>query len=204
MTFGARIKTIVVLVMVISTSQLSFAQAIDPNKSAKAAARSDVEFISSNIRDNEDAIFLSRKAVERSKDERVKELAQLMVDNHIAILYSMEQLGSAGKGVAGKNTSAAGGSEPAAVVNEKLSSLSGPVFDSVWVSSLLPIQQAKYDEYTAAKETVTNGQLKLAVSQALPLLRKHISQLKSTEKYLVRLAIQKRKEEAAAKKAKQS
>ncbi len=65
---------------------------------------------------------------------------------------------------------------------------------------MLPMQQAKLEELTLAKETVTNPQLKMAVSEALPKLRKQVSQLNSVQKYLVRMATQKRKEEEAKRK----
>jgi uncharacterized protein (DUF305 family) len=178
----------------------TYAQAIDPNRSAKAAQRSDAEMIVENIRDHEDVVFLSEKALERTKDERVKELAQLIYDNHIAMLYSMETLQAAGKGSSGQRAAGEVNRPEAAAVNEKLAPLRGPVFDSVWVASMLPMQQAKLEELTQAKETVTNPQLKMAVSEALPKLRKQVSQLNSVQKYLVRLATQKRKEEEAKRK----
>ena len=180
---------------------LLIAQAIDPNKSARAAARNDAEFIAENIKDNEDAVFLAQQALERSKDERVKELAQLLVDDHISMLYAMQQLETAGKGAsAGKPVAPESNRPEAASVNAKLTQVSGPVFDSVWVSSLLPLQQAKYDELTQAKETVTNPQLRMAVSEALPKVRKHVSQLNSVQKYLAKMALQKRKEAEARRK----
>ena len=174
------------------------AQAIDPNKSARAAARNDAEFIAENIRDNEDVVFLAQKAVDKGTDTRVKELAQLILDDHTQMLYAMEQLETAGKG-ASKDDPARGSQEraAAAVINEKLDAARRSDFDSVWVESLIPVHEAKYAELTAAKESAMNTQLKMAISQSLPLLRKHLTQLKSVQKYLIKIATQKRKEEAA-------
>jgi hypothetical protein len=62
------------------------------------------------------------------------------------------------------------------------------------------MQQAKYDELTQAKESVTNPQLRMAISEALPKVRKHVSQLNSVQKYLAKMALQKRKEAEARRK----
>ncbi len=181
-------------------STFARAQAIDPQRSARAAATSDNQFISSSIADNEDVMFLSQQAREHATDERVKELAEQMQENHGGMMYSLEQLQNAGTGSAKKgNTEIT--REQAAAVNKKLATVSGAEFDSVWVANLLIMQQAKLDELTQAKESVTNPQLRTAITDALPLVRKEVSQLKSIQKYLIKIAIQKKKEEEAARKA---
>jgi putative membrane protein len=177
------------------------AQAIDPTKSAKAAALSDSKLISKNIEDNEDVMFLSQKAMERATEPRIKELAQQMLTDHTAMLYAIEQLQTAGTGSSNLNAGKTDGvHEQTALVNEKLSKFSGAVFDSLWVSNLLDMQQAKYDELTQTKLTVTNPQLKMAVTEAIPLVKKSLSQLKSLQKSMIKMAIQKRKEEAKKEK----
>jgi predicted outer membrane protein len=178
-----------------------FSQNPPPAGSAKAAAVSDAQFIAENIEYNEDIMFLAQKAVERTEDERLKELAQRMVEDHSAMLYSMEHLKTAGTGTSGSVSHRDNTKRPGTIVNSKLSMTPVQDYDSVWVASLLDLQQAKYDQYTLAKETVTNPQLKMAINDAMPLLRKHLTQLKSVQKYLIRLGVQERKE--AARKAKE-
>lgn len=177
------------------------AQAIDPQKSARAAAASDAQFIADGIIYNEGVIFLSQKALERATDTRVKDLAQLILNDHTAMLYSMEQLATAGTGASKpKDNNALNNHQQAAELNAGLSRVPKADFDSMWAANLLTLCEPKYNELVAAKETVTNPRLKMAVTEAIPLLRKHVSQLRSTQKYLVKLATQKRKEEALLKK----
>lgn len=189
------------LVMVTFSSTSLLAQAVAPERSANAAAVSDVQFIARGIEYNKDLMFLSRKAIDRAAEAKIKELAPQMLEDHSAMLYSMQQLQTAGAGSASQS----GGTEDkyrkeAAEINAKLSNVSGADFDSVWVANLLNMQQAKYDELTQAKETVTNPQLKMAISEAIPMMRKQVTQLRSLQKYLIRVAIQKRKEEALQRK----
>lgn len=183
-----------------STNSLS-AQSIAPEKSAKAAAISDVQLIARNIKDNEDIMFLSQKAIERAADPRMRELAQQMLADHTAMLYAIEQLETAGTGSSNQSAGKAEGvHELAAEINERLSRLSGADFDTLWVSNLLVMQQAKYDELLQAKVTVTNPQLKMAVSGAIPLIRKNLGKLKSLQKSLIKEALQKKKEAARKEK----
>lgn len=173
------------------------AQVIAPEKSAREAAISDTRFIATSIEDNEDAMFLSQKAIDRAADARVKELARQMLEDHTGMLYAMEQLKAAGGGSSNPGTSGTNNEQSqVAVVNEKLSGVSGADFDTIWVSSLLNMQQGKYDELSGAKGTVTNPQLKMAITEAIPLIRKHLSQLRSLQKYLTKMAIQKKKQAA--------
>src|SRR5678809_159111 len=76
----------------------SRAQAIDPNRSAKAAVASDAKLITTSIDNNEYMMYLSQQAMTRGTDMRVKELAEQMLNDHTSMLYSMEQLASAGTG----------------------------------------------------------------------------------------------------------
>ena len=191
---------IVILLHLILFSVAATAQAIDPQRSARAAQQSDGHFISGNIADNEDAMYLSRKGAERGGDSKVKELAQEMLANHTQILYGFQQLENAGTGSHAHDPGAAEQQNKFMTdLNGKLAMLSGPEFDSVWVANLLMMQETKYSELTQAKETVTNPQLIMAITAAVPLLRKEISQLKSIQKHLIRVETQKRKEEQRKK-----
>lgn len=182
----------------------AYGQAVDPNKTAKAEVMRDAEFVTINIRDNEDAVFLSQKAADRGTEIRLKELAQTMIENHSAMLYQMQQLQSAGTGTSKQQAGSGKGSPAAADLNYKLARTPGEDFDTTWIQGVLAMQEAKYQELVQAKETVRNSQLKMAITDAIPLVRKEISELKSIYKYLLKSAIQKKKEAAArAKQAKQ-
>lgn len=191
--------------LVVMTFMLSgvpaYSQAIDPQKSARAAANSDVEFIAANIENNEDMIFLSQKAVDRTRDERVKELAQQMTTDHTQMFYSFQQLASAGKGTTKKKSVINAESHLlAGKFNSQIASTAAADFDSVWIAGMINLRQPKYDELLQAKETVMNPQIKMAIADALALIKKHLSQLRSIQKYLARNAAQLRREEAMRKK----
>lgn len=178
----------------------SHAQVIDPSKSANAAAVSDKQYIANSIAYNEGVIFLTQKGTGQVKEERLKELVQQMLTDHSQMLYSMEQLEAAGTGESNLKSKKQLVNKQAIEVNGKLPASAGPDFDSVWVANLLIMQDGRYNELVQAKETVTNPQLKMVITEAVPLVRKHLSQLKSIQKYLIRVATQKRKEEAQRKK----
>lgn len=175
------------------------AQAIDPQKSAMAAAVSDTRLIANNIQDNQDELTLLQKALDRSRNPTIKELAQQMIEDHTTILYSLQELNAAGSGASGQN---AGGPVneahvQASKLDARLSGASGSDFDTIWVANMLIRDQAKFDELSQAKTTVTNPQLKMAITEAVPLIRKHRSQLNTLQKSLARMAIQKKKQAAA-------
>ncbi len=192
---------IFLLLGLIAVTGLVRAQVIDPERSANAAAMNDKKFIADNIRYNEDIVFLAQKGRERATDARVRELTEQVETDHSAILYSMEQLQAAGTGESTQQPVQADKSPRIATpINMELSTVSGGEFDSVWIANLLILHQAKYDELILAKEAAMNTQLKMAITTAIPLVRKNLSQLKSVQKYLVKLAIQRKKEAAAAAK----
>jgi predicted outer membrane protein len=177
----------------------SLAQAA-PQKSAKEAALSENKFIAHSIEDNEDAMFLSQKAIDHATDPRIKELAQQMLEDYSTTLYAMEQLAVAGTGSSKKSAGITDNRhQQAADLNGRLSAVRGTDFDTLWVSNLLFMQQEKYDEMTQAKETVTNLRLKMAITDAIPLIRKHLTQLRALNKNLAKMLMQKKKEEARKK-----
>ncbi len=186
---------IVVILSIVCPASSLWAQAVDPAKTAKAAVQNDANYVSSAIEYNEDVIYLSQQAISKGIDSRVKELAQLMMEDHTTMLYGMEQLQTSGKGV---NTQVQQQGKPrlAIEVNNQITHISGTDFDSIWTAGMLAVVQEKYDGLAAAEEEAWNPQLKAAIKSSAPLLRKHITQLKSTQKHLVRVATQKRKEEA--------
>jgi putative membrane protein len=171
---------------IVATS--SSAQAIAPEKSAAAAATSDTRRIAVGIADNQNAMMLSQKATTRSQNARLRELAQQMVEDHTTMLYSLQELASAGGSSGQPLDSRDNSRQPAADLNNRLAAVSGSDFDTLWVSGMLNLQQPWYDDLVLAKGTVTNPQLKMAITEAIPLMRKHCSQLKALQKDLARSA----------------
>jgi hypothetical protein len=179
------------------------AQAIAYEKSAKAAVMNDNHFIAANIEDIKSVLFLSQQAKDRATDEGVRDFIQDIVPDQTALLYSMEQLASAGTGSAGKEVADDQDIvKKTAEINNKLSTVSGSDFDTLWVSNMLNFQRAKYEELLQVKVTATNPQLKMAVTEAIPIVRKEVTQLKSMQQRIVKMLLQQQKEAAAAAKKK--
>lgn len=191
------------LVILVFGPDSASAQAIAPEKSAHAGAVNDAQFITRNIEYNEDAMFLAQKAAERAAEPRIREFAQQMLSDHTDMLYAMEELNAAGTGSSNQNAGKSqAGQSPVSSIVSALSLVSGGDFDTLWVSKILTLQQAKYDELTQVKEATANLRLKMALTEAIPVIRKHVSQLKSLQKYLIKADIQKKKQAAAAEKKK--
>ena len=189
---------IVILVSVFVMFQAfeAVGQVSPPKQSAKQAVMSDARFVAKNIEDNEFMMALCRRGAERGTDSRLKELADQMLSDHSGMLYSLQQLASAGTGSSGGTTAAGPEDNEAQQAIGKLSGLGGEQFDTTWVSSLLKIHQSRYDELTLAKQTVSYSQLKTAVTEAASVIRKQLTKLKSLQKALARAIIQRQKEEA--------
>lgn len=164
---------------------------------------SDSRLIAVNIGDNEGAMFLAREAMERGTDSRVKELAEQMLADHTAILYEFQQLQAAGAGARQGEQSPQSTSKATTDAYAPISKCTRADFDSVWVANVMVMQQNKYDELTQIAETVANPQLKMAISRAVPPIRKQLAQLRSIQRYLVKMAVQRRKEAERERKSKQ-
>ncbi|MBA4168739.1 MAG: DUF4142 domain-containing protein [Chitinophagaceae bacterium] len=176
------------------------AQAMAPEKSANAAAMSDSRFIITNIQDNQDAMILLQKAADHSTNSRIKELAQQMIEDHTSMLYSLQELNAAGAGGSTQNALGTTGDAhiQASKLEARLSGASGSDFDTMWVANMLIRDAAKFDELSQAKTSATNPQLKMAITEALPIVRRHRSQLNMLQKDLAKMAIQKKKQSVRA------
>lgn len=191
-----KILPVFILLSVLFT--LTIHAQVASERSSKSAAKYDSEFITGNIEDLQDILFFSRQALDRASNTRTKEIAEQMIPDYTTVIYSMEQLASAGGNGSNKEKSEGSFKETAAL-NGKLGGLKGLDFDTLWVSNLLTMQQTKYDELSEAKDVVTNSRLKMAITDALPVVRRYVSQLKSLQKSLVRMLLQQQKEAARKK-----
>ena len=183
----------------ISTILLIIVSLTASAQSSKTNAQYDSKLIAGSIEDFHDILYFTQKAMDRASDTRTKEIAQEMLTDYTTTIYSFEQLASAGSGSGNHAEKGEGIFKETSAFNSKLSLLSGFEYDTLWVSNLIIMQQAKYDEFTQAKEKATNSQLKAAVTEAIPVIRKHNSKLKSLQKSLVRMMIQEKKEAARKK-----
>jgi hypothetical protein len=180
----------VCVVIALFAFQPKFLQA-QQQKGAHEAATTDSRFIVSNIDHNEGVVFLSRKGKERAQDEKVRELADQMVADYISILYEYEQLNVAGGHA---NQPASTSSAEASEIYSKISTARGDNFDTLWVSNLLLMQTKKYDELSAAKDNMQNPQLNMVIKRTIPVIKKNVTQLKTLQRYLLKMDVQRKKE----------
>src|SRR5215207_7778816 len=78
------------------TPEYTSGQANDPRASARSSALYDAQSISGNVSKVGDVLFFTRMAVDRSGEKEIKELANEMVPDFTSVLFSMEQLATAG------------------------------------------------------------------------------------------------------------
>lgn len=192
-------KTIIsVFILTLFTALHTFSQAGDPKASSQSSAQYDAASISANIAYNRDIMYLARMAGERgTKTETIEEANEMLTD-FTELLYSFEQLETS----AGNRAKQAGVSNQAVQLNDALSSARGFSFDTTWLGGMLRMHQAKFIDLTSQKENATDSRLKTSVSQAMPIIRRHITKLNSLQKQLVRRDLQEKKE-AAKQKAKE-
>jgi len=191
-------KTIIgvfVLIQLSLSSLHSFSQAADPKSSSRSSAQYDAASISANIAYNRDIMYLSRMGSERgTKTETIEEADEMLTD-FTELLYSFEQLETS----AGNKAKQAGVSSQAVELNEALSSARGFSFDTLWMGGMLRMHQAKLIDLAAQKENSTDSRLKTSVTQAMPILKRHITKLNSLQKQMVRKNLQEKKEAAKQK-----
>lgn len=187
-----------VFILLTFLSTLNINAQVGSERSSRSAAQYDSELIKGNIADLQDILFFSRQALDRASDIRTKEIAGQMIPDYTTVVYSMEQLETAG-GTGTSKEKSGGSFKETTALNGKLAGSRGMDFDTLWVSNLLSMQQMKYDELSQAKGIVTNSRLKMAITDALPVVRRYVSQLKSLQKTLVKMLIQQQKEAAINK-----
>ena len=191
----------VALLFLFSTS--SNAQSADPRRSSKTAAQYDAASINMNIADCGDFMFFAKMGADRGNTSETIELAQDVLADFTEILYSMEQLAAAGSHSSDRPPAEAKGSLPEAVaLNDLLSSSHGFSFDTAWAGGMLRLHQTKYMDFADQKVKATNERLRTAVTEAMPILKRHMTKLNTYQKQLIKQDLMEKKEaarEAAAK-----
>lgn len=176
----------------------------NPRASARSAAQYDAASIDENIGHNRDVIYFSQMAIDHGTIAETKDLAKEMLEDFTGLLYSMEQLATAGgKGEHTLNSKLADIKN----LNEILSQARGFSFDTAWVGGLLRMQQLKLNGLNEQKNNATNERLKSAVTEAIPVLKRYITRLNTLQKQLIRRDLQEKKEaarEQAAEKKRKS
>lgn len=185
-------KTVIVIGFLI-LSQVSSAQN-DPRSSSKSAAQYDASSIDENIAHDRDMMYFSQLAIDRGTIADTKDAARDMLADFTALLYSMEQLATAGG--KGERAAANDAAQEAKNLNEQLAISRGFTFDTAWIGGILRMHQLNIDRLTVQKSNATNERLKAAVTEAIPVVKKYVTRLNSLQKQLVRRDLQEKKQAA--------
>lgn len=198
-------KTFISIILIILFFiQLTSAQS-NPKSSSRSAAQYDAASIDENISDNRDVIYFSQVAIERGTIAETKNLARDMLADFTGLLYSMEQLATAGGGSSVSKGQVTSAIQEAKNLNAVLSVSRGFSFDTAWIGGVLRLHQLNMNELNDQKTNATNERLKEAVAEAIPVLKRYITRLNTLQKQLIKRDLQEKKEAArqeAAKKQK--
>jgi predicted outer membrane protein len=194
-------KTFISIIFtILCFTNLTSAQS-NPKSSSRSAAQYDAASIDQNISDNRDVIYFSQVAIERGTIAETKDLARDMLADFTGLLYSMEQLATAGGGSSVSKGQSSGSLQEAKNLNAVLSGSRGFSFDTAWIGGVLRMHQLKMSELTEQKTNATNERLKVAVTESIPVLKRYITRLTSLQRQLIKRDQQEKRE--AARRAKQ-
>ena len=91
-----KLFSIAAVLLTLCSPEFSSAQANDPRASAKSSAQFDAQSISGNISNVSDVLYFTRMAIDRASERETMEIANEMVPDFTGVLFSMEQLATAG------------------------------------------------------------------------------------------------------------
>lgn len=185
--------------VLLGSSLISFAQN-NPRASSRSAAQYDAASIEEDIADHKDAIYFSQLAIDRGTIAETKDLARDMLADFTGLLYSMEQLATAGGGSGNQSNTFNSTLQDARNLNDRLSAARGFSFDTAWLGGVVRIHQINLDELSSQKENATNERLKMAVAEAIPVVKRYITRLSSLQKQLIRRDLQEKREAARQQK----
>jgi uncharacterized protein (DUF305 family) len=197
-------KTNSLVALLMLFSNVLTAQSVDPRQSSKTAAQYDAASIEVNIADSRDFMFFAKMGTDRGNTSETIELAQDVLEDFTGILYSMEQLAAAGSHSSDHTPGNSNGSlQEARPLNERLASSHGFSFDTAWAGGMLRLHQSKYDDLADQKEKASNVRLIAAVSEAMPILKRHITKLNTYQKQLIKQDLMEKKQAAKESAAKE-
>jgi predicted outer membrane protein len=166
---------------------------------------SDAAFVEKNIEDNMKEIDLAKMAIERSENENVRSIAQLVIDDNSKMLQDLEKINGGAATpdkqqiesinepndenqqaddsnavVNGDTAQSTGDPEMLAAANDPhamLSNATGEQFDSIWIKRMLDGQKIRLGELHQARKTTGDPEIKSLVKEAIPMTRAHRDRL---------------------------
>jgi putative membrane protein len=167
-------------------SLLAFgSSALAQDKSSSGAKPTDPQIVGVVTAANQIDIDTEMLALNKTKNDQVKQFAQQMIDDHTKLQGSVNDLGKKLNVKPAPSDISKSLKSAAAKENKKLSGLSGKAFDKAYIDHEVDFHQQVID--AASKVLIPNAQnaeLKSALEGAAPLLQGHLDHAKQIQSSL--------------------
>jgi putative membrane protein len=170
------------LVAAVLSSVTAFAA---DTKAAKATGPTDPQIAHIAVTANQIDVDAAKQALEKSKNEKVRQLAQSMVDDHTSVIQQATELVTKLKVTPEDNDTSkqlkAGGDKAKAEIGAK----SGEEFDRAYVANEVAYHEAVIDAvHKVLIPNAKNKELKALLQKVEPVLHKHLEHAKMLQKEL--------------------
>jgi putative membrane protein len=145
----------------------SFAQGLSTTEKA---------FVTTAAEGNLAEVELGKLASEKSNNQQVKDFGQQMVTDHSKANDNLKTIADSNE--AHWPTKLTG--KPKALY-DRLSKLSGPQFDKIYVQAMAEDHRKVAKEYETESGTVKDEKLKSYIDQTLPVVQQHLSHIQSIQ-----------------------
>ena len=137
----------------------------------------DQKFAADAAKDSLAEVELGKLALDKSKDARVREFAERMIQDHSKASRQLESIaGSAGTVLP---------SEPGEKLQEpmkKLSGLSGKKFDRAYAQAMVKDHEKAVKLFEQCEQKCTNQEVREFAKETLPVLQEHLAMARSMVK----------------------
>jgi putative membrane protein len=156
-----------------------------PAKTAKAAGPTDPQIAHIAVTANQIDVDAGKLALEKSKNESVRKFAQLMINDHSAVIQQAVALVTKLKVTPEDNATSQSLLAGAATAKTALEQKSGAAFDKAYVDNEVGYHQAVVDAVNKVLiPNAKNKELKHLLQKVSPVLAQHLAHAKMMQKAL--------------------
>ncbi len=163
-------------------------QSQSPNR-----GNADASFIEQALKSGREAVELAKPAAERSRNEQIKQFAEMLVSDHAAVNEQLVLLGQRdgaspaprdGTNRGGTNDSASPpaakpGAAPTSPKAQELAKLTGAQFDQLFLAMIIDSQEKAAELYGVEAEQGANPGAKKLATDTLQRIKSYLEQSKS-------------------------
>ena len=128
----------------------------------------DKEFLAKASEGGMAEITFSKMALQKSKNDEIKQYAQKMIDDHTTLMNNMKPIADKMGVTPPMKLNASHRAEAA-----RLKAMSGEKFDKEYITAMVGDHHKDLGEFTAEQNTAQDADLKAAVTQATPIIKSH-------------------------------